>query len=156
MHVTSVFNPPAGYVALYTNGVLVSQNSAVTKPFTSVSNVFSYIGRSLYSGDTYFDVSLDEFRIYDGALSASEIAASEVLGPDSVLSGASPTLGASTDGSNLTLSWPLASAGWSVSTTTNLAAGNWTTLSTSPQIVGDQWQATVSIVGSQQYFRLQR
>lgn len=156
LHITSVFNPPAGYLALYTNGVQVAVNNVVTVPFTEVNAVINYIGRSLYSSDSYFDFSLDEFRIYNGALSASEIAASQTLGPGQVLSSASPALGVSADGSNLTLSWPLASAGWSVSTTTNLAAGGWTTLPASQQIVGALWQVTVPIQSIEQYFRLQR
>lgn len=82
VHVTAVYNPPSGYVELYVNGVRISRNSAVTVPLSSIDNVFSYIGRSLYSADAYMDVSLDEFRIYDGALSPADIAAAESLGPD--------------------------------------------------------------------------
>jgi alpha-L-arabinofuranosidase len=156
VHVTSVFNPPAGYIALYTNGVLVSQNSAVTKSFGSVSNVFSYIGRSLYSGDTYFDVSLDEFRIYSGALSASEIAATQVLGPDQLLSAASPVVTVAIGGGSLTLSWPVASAGYTVMTTTNLASGNWTPASVTPQIVGSQWQVVLPAAGAAQFYQLRK
>ena len=157
MHITSVYNPPAGSLALYTNGVLVSQNNAVTVPFTSVNAIVNYIGRSLYSGDSYFDVSLDEFRIYNGALSAIEIAASQALGPDQVLSTNSPAITASAAGGSLTLSWPLASAGYTVLTTTNLAAGTWTAVASSaPQIVGGQWQFTIPISGGAQYYRLQK
>src|ERR1035438_9631304 len=42
-HVTAVFNPPAGYIALYTNGVLAGINSSVTASFSSVSNLYSWI-----------------------------------------------------------------------------------------------------------------
>ena len=86
LHVTAVFNPPQGRLALYTNGVLVAQNIAVSTPLSAVNNVFSYIGRSLYSGDSYFNFNLDEFRIYSGALSSSDIATTHALGPDQVLS----------------------------------------------------------------------
>jgi alpha-L-arabinofuranosidase len=156
VHITSVFNPPVGYIALYTNGVLVSKNSAVTVPFTAVNNLFSYIGRSLYSGDAYFDVSLDEFRIYNGALSPKEIAATQVLGPDQLLSVASPVISTSASAGNLTIAWPLAAAGWSMVTATNLAEGNWTSTSQLPQISGNQWQVVIPISRTEQYFRLQR
>jgi hypothetical protein len=81
LHVTAVFNPPQGYLALYTNGVLAALNSEVTVPLSSVNNVFSYIGRSLYN-DPYIDVKLNEFRIYNGALQESDITASDALGPN--------------------------------------------------------------------------
>ena len=156
LHITSVYNPPSGYLALYTNGVLVSQNNAVTVPFTSVNAIVNYIGRSLYSGDSYFDVSLDEFRIYNGALSAIEIAASQALGPDQLLSTNRPVIAAASGG-NLTLSWPLASADYTLLTRTNLVAGAWTAVpSPTPQIVGGQWQFTIPISGNAQYYRLQK
>lgn len=156
IHVTSVFNPLAGYVALYTNGVLVSQNSAVTKSFNSVSNVFSYIGRSLYSGDAYFDFTMDEFRIYHGALVPADISATQVLGPDAVLSTDSPALGVSAAGGALTLAWPVASAGYVVMTTTNLAGGVWSPVAVTPQIVGSQWQVILPVSTNNQFFQLQR
>ncbi|HZI31501.1 MAG TPA: LamG domain-containing protein, partial [Candidatus Binatia bacterium] len=102
VHVTAVFNPPAGYIALYTNGVLVSKNVNVTRPLSVVSNVFSYIGRSLYSGDSYVNVNLDEFRIYNGALTPGEIAATESLGPNQVPSAATSVPGVSVSAGMLT------------------------------------------------------
>jgi uncharacterized protein YjdB len=82
VHVTSVYNPVAGYVALYTNGVMVSQNDAVTVQMSSVTNQLNYIARSLYNADSYMDVALDEFRIFNGALSPLRVAACDLSGPD--------------------------------------------------------------------------
>jgi hypothetical protein len=156
LHVTAVFDPPLGYLALYTNGVLAAGNSAVTVPFTSVDDLYSFIGRSLYSGDSYFNFSLDEFRIYNGALSAAEIAASQALGPNQLLSAANPPLTTSASGGGLMLSWPVASAGYTVMTTTNLLNGNWTPASVTAQIVSNQWQVVLPVSGSAQFYRLQR
>jgi alpha-L-arabinofuranosidase len=155
-HVAAVFNPPLGCLALYTNGVLAGINNSVTVPFSSVNDVCSYIGRSLYSGDPYPDFTLDEFRIYNGALTVNEIAATQVLGPDQLLSAASPAISASAAGGSLTLSWPVASAGYTVLTTTNLAAGNWITAVVTPQIVGSQWQVVLPITGNARFYRLQK
>ena len=154
LHVTSVFNPPSGYLALYTNGVLAAINNAVTTTFASVNDVYSYIGRSLYSGDSYFNFSLDEFRIYNGALSANEIAATQVLGPGQLLSAASPVISAAAGVGNMTLSWPVSSAGYTVMTTTNLAGGSWTPANVTPQIVAGQWQVVLPVSGSAQYYQL--
>jgi hypothetical protein len=84
IHVTSVYNPVSGYIELYTNGVLVSANNAVTVPMSSISNQLNYIARSLYTGDSYMDVELNEFRIWNGALNGLQVAGSEIGGPDTV------------------------------------------------------------------------
>jgi autotransporter-associated beta strand protein len=85
LHITAVFDPPTRRLALYTNGVLMVENIWVTVPMSSVNDVFSYIGRSLYSGDSYFNFTLDEVRIHNGAMSASEIAEVQPLGPDQLI-----------------------------------------------------------------------
>ena len=157
LHVTAVYNPPAGYLALYTNGVLAAVNNSVTTAFSSVNDVYSYIGRSLYSGDAYFDESLDEFRIYNGALSASQIAATDALGPDQLLSSASPAMAAKAAGGGITLSWPLADAGFTLMSRTNLVLGAWLPVtSPAPQISNGQWQVAVPLSQGARYFRLQQ
>ena len=156
-HIMAVYNPPAGYLALYTNGVLAAINNSVTIQFSSVSNLYSWIGRSLYSGDPYPDFSLDEFRIYSGALRTNEIAATQALGPGQLLSNTSPLMNAIVAGGNLTLSWPLSNAGFTLMTRTNLVLGDWTAApSPGPQIVGSQWQVTIPISGGAWYYRLAR
>jgi len=154
LHVTAVFNPPLGYIAFYTNGILAGINSSVTTLFSSVGDVYSYIGRSLYSGDPYPDFTLDEFRIYNGALSANEIAATQALGQNQLLNAASPVISATASNGNLTLSWPVASTGFIPLSSTNLASGTWTMVLPSPQIVGNQWQVTLPVTGNAQFFRL--
>lgn len=156
LHVTAVFNPPAGYVALYTNGVLAGINNSVTTPFSSVNDVYSYIGKSLYNGDPYADFTLDEFRIYNGALTAAEIAATQSLGPTGTLLNTAPVLNPAIVSGALILSWPLGSAGFTVLTTTNLAAGKWTPSPATPQIVGSQWQINLPLTGNVQFYRLQK
>ena len=155
LHVVAVYNPPGGYLAFYTNGVLAAINNAVTVPMSSVSSVLNYIGRSLYNVDPYPDLSLDEFRIYNGALSPNEIAAAQSMGPNQLLNIGSPIINASLSGGSLTLSWPLASASFTLMSRTNLVSGTWTAVSQSPQIVGSQWQVTMPITGNAQFFRLQ-
>jgi len=132
-HLAFVFDPPAGHLAIYTNGLLAGINNSVTIGF-----------------------ALDEFRIYSGALDANDIAASQVLGPDQLLSDASPVIGVSAaDDGNLTLSWPAASPNFTVMTTTNLAAGVWLPAGVTPQLVGNQWQVIEPPSDDARYFRLQ-
>ena len=156
LHLVAVYNPPAGYLALYTNGVLAAINNTVTTPMSSVNDLLSYIGRSLYNADPYPDLILDEFRIFDGALTANDIAATQILGPNQPLSQASPTLNVSVAGNRLTLSWPLVSEDFTVMSSTNLVSRNWSPVSSAAlQIVGNQWEITVSISNTTQFFRLE-
>lgn len=156
LHVVAVYNPPGGHLALFTNGVLAAMNTAVTVPLSSVTSVLNYIGRSLYTVDPYTDVKLDEFRIYNGALGANEIAATQILGPDQPLSSDSPILNVSLAGGIPVLSWPLAAASFTLAARTNLTSGNWTPVALPSQIVGNLWQVSVPVSGMAQYFRLQK
>jgi alpha-L-arabinofuranosidase len=156
-HLAFVFNPPGGYLAIYTNGILAGINNSVTIGFNSVSNLYSWIGRSLYSGDPYPDFTLDEFRIYNGALSASQIAATDALGPGQVLSNANPVMSVTATSGSLTLSWPLANAGFTLMLRTDLVVGAWVPVtSPAPQIVSGQWQLTVPLSEGAQFYRLQQ
>lgn len=58
---------------LYVDGVEVGRNSNMTLRPSSLGNTGNnYIGRSQYS-DPYLDGSIDDFRIYDRAISAAEV-----------------------------------------------------------------------------------
>ena len=70
-----------GNMTLYHNGVQAG-TVALTKSLASVSNAFALLGEAVYPGDPNFNGRIDEFRIYDTALSASEIQASYALGQD--------------------------------------------------------------------------
>jgi hypothetical protein len=148
LHLTCVFDCPRGAIRVYTNGVLASSFTGLTDSLNDVGTEFAYVGRSLYTADAYLTWTLEEFRIYDGALSAEEIAATQVLGPGQLLSVASPGLSGALSGGNLILSWPVAAAGFNLWSTTDLAGGLWTPVSTSPQIVGNQWQVVLPNAGS--------
>ena len=61
---------------LYLDGVQVGASSAVTlRPADLGNTPNNYIGRSQYSADPYLDGHIDEFRVYNRALSAAEIQA---------------------------------------------------------------------------------
>ena len=59
---------------LYVNGVAVDTNTSMTlNPSSLPHTTLNYIGRSQWSPDPYLDGSVDEFQIYNRALSAAEI-----------------------------------------------------------------------------------
>ena len=156
LHLTCVFDCPAGVISVYTNGVLASTFTGITDALTAVGNEFAYMGRSLYTADAYLTWTIDELRIYNGALSAADVAATDALGPNQLLAPNQPHIGLSASAGALTLSWPVASAGYTVWMTTNLASGGWVPANVTPQILGSQWQVTLPLTPPAGYFRLQR
>ncbi len=71
-HVAVTRNGNTG--TLYVDGVQVGTNTSMTLSPSSLGNTTNnWLGRSQYSGDTFLDGQLDEFRIYNRALSASEV-----------------------------------------------------------------------------------
>ena len=66
-------NGGAGW--LYINGSPVVQNEATTiQPDDLGAIDYAFIGRSQFTNDPYFDGKIDELRVYDRELSASDIA----------------------------------------------------------------------------------
>jgi hypothetical protein len=155
VHVTGVVNPPANYIAIYTNGVLLSVNTSETIPMSHVTNLLAYLSRSLYLGDSFFDCQWDECRIYNGVLSPDDVSVSQALGPNQLLV-TEPTLSAAASGANVVLSWTQAAAGFTLQSRTSLTSGAWTTVATPAALVGSQWQVTVPKAGGTQFFRLVR
>jgi hypothetical protein len=143
-HVAVTLNGNTGN--LYLNGVAVGTNAGIIlRPATLGVTTNNYLGRSQWS-DPYMNGLLDEFRIYSVALSASEIAATYALGPSQVLSTNRPTFSLAAAASNLTLTWPLASAGFILQSRTNLALGNWVNVTAPvPQIAGGQWRVALPV-----------
>jgi len=72
-----------GNMTLYRDGVQVATVASSKDP-TILDEVNNWIGRSNWQGDPFFSGSVDEFRIYDTALTSTQVAASFAAGPDSV------------------------------------------------------------------------
>lgn len=71
-HITYVQSGTTG--SIYIDGVLVKSATVSIKPGQLGSTQYNYIGRSSYQGDAYLKKTcLADFRIYDKALSLSEI-----------------------------------------------------------------------------------
>lgn len=74
VHVAVTLSGSVG--TLYVDGVAVGTNTAMQlSPFRLGHTFQNWIGRSQYAADPYFNGLVDDFRIYDGALSAAEIGA---------------------------------------------------------------------------------
>jgi len=73
-HVTVTHSGNTGI--LYVDGSEVARNNSMSfTPDSMGSTTQNYIGRSQYSADAYLNGRVDDFRIYDNALNAYEVAA---------------------------------------------------------------------------------
>jgi hypothetical protein len=81
LHVACVLDPRSGFMGIYTNGALAASRQDLTSLSSVDTNLF-FLGRSLFASDGWFNGSIDEFRIYNGALSASAVAANQTNGPN--------------------------------------------------------------------------
>ncbi|MEU1479120.1 family 43 glycosylhydrolase [Streptomyces sp. NPDC005760] len=75
-HVTVTLDGATGTMVLYVDGVEAARTTTTIKPselYDAHKDYSGYIGRSLYSGDPSFGGQVDDFRVYDRALSAAEV-----------------------------------------------------------------------------------
>ncbi len=154
LHVVCIVDPANNYAAIYTNGVLEATQTGAWPPFRSVSSAWTFIGRSLFSGDAYLNATIDELRLYDGRLTPEEIAVNDRFGPDAL---ALPvTLAQSNSISGLNIVWPSWAVGFAIESSTNPATGSWLPLSSPPNLSGDRWSVTIPSTKSTEFFRLKR
>jgi DUF1680 family protein len=110
---------------LYVNGAQVGQNTTMTlKPSSLGSTTLNYLGKSQYA-DPNLTGQLDDFRIYNGALTAAEVSALYTSGP-------TPTAGPTATRTNTPTPGPTATpTNTPPAGSTNLALNPGTILSTS-------------------------
>ena len=170
VQVVCVWHPLAGTDALYTNGVLVASSiiwNDLTDPVAYQANgsilkwqmhedPLNYIGESLYTDDGGLLANIDEFRIYNGPLTAAQIAADNALGPNQ-LRGTSTSVSLSINGSDPVISWPTTSALVQLQSSPTLGPGAvWTPINMSGlQVVGGNYQMTVPTTNAPAFYRLE-
>ncbi len=76
-----VYGTGGGQIAWYRNAVLVG---TVDVPFHlyNLNDVNDWLGRSQFSGDNTANISYDEVRIYDNAMSQAQVSSSYAAGPN--------------------------------------------------------------------------
>jgi hypothetical protein len=82
LHYTGILDPTTSTMAVYTNGVLMQALYYATAPVSDIATNSAALGQSSY-GDPYALLNIDEFRIYNGALSPAQVAMSDLSGPNS-------------------------------------------------------------------------
>ena len=82
VHSTVVINPATTTMSVYTNGNLAYASYNATASLTGCSTGLVSVGFSS-AGDPLWTGSIDEFRIYSGALTPQEVALTDANGPNS-------------------------------------------------------------------------
>jgi hypothetical protein len=156
VHIVTVFDPPDGYIACYTNGVLAAVDNSITISMAGVWGTLNKIGGDLWP-DPGMQGSVSEFRIYNGVMAPSEVAQTQVLGPTNLLVtvAAGPMLGAVTSSGNLIITWPQSATGYTLQSRASLTSGTWSNVAGTPTVVGNNYQLSVPISGAAQFFRLE-
>jgi hypothetical protein len=85
-HIACVYDGAVPEIRLYQDGSLVG-STPTTMSLSGVSRMFAYIGDAVYTPDPHLDGSIDEFRIYETALTDTALTDAEVMesflaGPD--------------------------------------------------------------------------
>lgn len=70
-HVAVTITP--SLVCLYVNGTLAASSTTMNINVSDICPIFNYIGRSQFTADPLFKGLIDDFRIYNYALSAKEV-----------------------------------------------------------------------------------
>jgi uncharacterized protein YjdB len=83
-HVVSVFDAASDTISLYINGVLADTGSMGGGTVTNLSPNTMRIGSGFFYGDADFNGSVDELRIYRGAVGGLQVAVDSVTGPDTI------------------------------------------------------------------------
>ncbi len=72
-HVAAVLDGPTMTMQLWQDGSLVASGATLVLPKDLGNTNQNWLGRSQYTADAYYNGSIDEFRIYNRALSAGEV-----------------------------------------------------------------------------------
>src|SRR5262249_23766381 len=142
MQIVGVYT--GSHMDLYFNGALVGQNLKVNLPVTANVDVNSFIGRSMFNADPYLSGAVDEFRIYQGALTAAQVASDYAAGPNAIATPA-PSLTIQLGQGKVTISWPTNnSSGYVLLASANVTSG-WSTSGLTPTVQNGQNVVTDTI-----------
>jgi hypothetical protein len=136
---------------LYLNGQLVASG---TNPrlWSDLADTDNWLARDQWR-DPFFNGAYDEFRIWNGALTAGQVANAYRVGPNTI---AGPELKIVRSGNQITLKWPANATGFVLQTTSNLGTGSWNPVSGSPVVADGLNNLTLTIGTEPAYFRLRQ
>ncbi|MCC6233093.1 MAG: hypothetical protein IT580_10650 [Verrucomicrobiales bacterium] len=160
-HVAITYSFSGNTARLYTNGVVVGSAGAPTR-LSAMNNldVNNWLGRSQFNNDAFWAGKYNEFRIYSGSLTPSQVAASFAAGPDNLPAppAATPKLTVTRGAANaVVVTWPSSAEGFTLEASNALgSAAAWTAVGTGTPAAGGVFTVTVPATETARFLRLRR
>jgi len=142
---------------MYFNGALVSSTNKNMNPLIVMTDYNNWLGRSQWTRDPFFNGEYNEFRIWDGALTAQEIANHYAAGPDQQFVRVRPYLWLKGGGKEINISWFTNYAeGFTLESAFNPGSSSWTTVTNLPVVTNGSYVVTISTTNGAAFYRLAR
>lgn len=136
---------------LYLNGQLLT-TAANTALWSSLPDTDNWLARDEWP-DPMFSGEYWDFRIWNGSLTAGQVANLYAAGPEVIVG---PKLQISPTGSQVTLQWPANATGFTLQSATNLVGGTWNTVAGTPTVINGLNNLTLPPTQSKTYYRLKQ
>jgi hypothetical protein len=137
---------------LYLNGQLIS-SGANAALWSSLPDTDNWLARDQWP-DPMFNGAYSDMRIWNGALTAGQVANLYAAGPNVVVG---PGLQVSAANSQLTLKWQVNTTGFVLQSSTNLVSGTWAAVTGGTQTVVNGFNnLTLPLPTVQTFFRLKQ
>ena len=148
-HLVATYTKADGTIRIYEDGVLDNTTTGIPSPNAATSAAL-HIGDDSDGSPYNFHGKIDDVRIYNRALSSSEVM--QLYAVDW-----RPTLGAMHQGVNLVFSWPTNVSTFTLESATNLGpSAVWTPVSPAPVVVNGQFFITNSLSEPAMFYRLKK
>jgi len=159
VYIAVTYDPLNNLSQLFINGALAA---SVSKPMNAMNHFTDYnnwLGRSQWTRDPFFNGEYDEFRIWDGVLTAQEIASHYTAGPNEQFVRVRPYLFLARAGSEVAISWYTNYAdGFQLQWAATPAApgGSWASVTNAVTVTNASYQVRVPIGSGARFYRLRK
>ena len=151
-HAAAGYSAVSNMMYLYVNGALADSVSMNGANITQLQATEAWFGAAVYWPDNNLNGAINEIRIWDGPLAASQVATNYALGPNAL---PRPTISVVASGSNMTLSWLGTFPSFTLQCSPVIGAGAvWTPVSASPVLSGGFYSVTLPATNPASFFRL--
>lgn len=156
VYLAVTYDPGGGSVKLYLNGTLVATASGTFNPTSQFTDYSSWLGRSQWDRDPYFNGTYDEFRIWQGMLSAQDVASHFAAGPNQQFVSFAPTLAIAQNGSQMLLSWRNNGAVAQLQMSPGLFPATWLDITNAAAFSNDTYSVALPVSSRAAFYRLKQ
>jgi len=156
VYVAVTYDPGANIARLYLNGTLVSSTNKSMNPLIVMTDYNNWLGRSQWTRDPFFNGEYNEFRIWDGALTAQDIADHYASGPDQQFIRVRPYLWIQRATNDVLISWFTNYAEGFTLQRASSPASSWSAVTNVPMMTNGNYYVTINPTNAAAFYRLAR